>query len=124
MINTSVNKQIVEQLQALKSASEDKALDDYFDNKQKDILAIKYDAQGNVVRDMRKEYDLYNEMDSLRFLPNVDSDYFKSYETYEHFRSTAPFKPDVNKVPLAPIPQYKFKPTRPSLFQTVIGLFM
>lgn len=108
-MNNHVDQNIVAKIQAINLSNERKALDDYFEKKEKDILQVKFDAKGNVIRDLRKEYELYNEDDTIRVLPNVNPDFFKAHKNYVQYCSTANVTPKIDKVPLAEIPKRAFQ---------------
>lgn len=68
-----------------------------------------FDEYGDVVRDYKKELDIYvvDEVETL--LPQVNSEYFGSFQTYHlHCSSKPSFQSDVTIVPQ--LPRTKLKP--------------
>lgn len=72
-----VNIELTKQVQVAKMIS------DYNESTQHDIVERQFDANGNVIRDYKKELDVYIKDENTNVLPNVDNSVFNAWKIFK-----------------------------------------
>lgn len=83
-----VNIELTKQIQVAKMISE------YNDSTQHDIVERQFDTNGNVIRDYKKELDVYIKDEITNVLPNVDNSVFNAWKIFKNRQ-----KSELNKMP-------------------------